>query len=176
MIQSKDAVSTAVAENLATFPESKDGSPGKAKGPRQKKKQFVEGGLEASTDVGRRGSPKAPVSAGDDAEKAARPTSSVAAGYDEPHGRAVRALPLVRRRRRRRRNAGDTVEEDATGGVWFDKTILRVGVRVPWGRLHRGRFAKVLFPHGGRRSEVFVHVDGHVGLAPDGPGHISDTA
>lgn len=34
-------------------------------------------------------------------------------------------------------------ESEAQGGVWFDKALLKVGARVPWGRPHRGRFAKV---------------------------------
>lgn len=31
----------------------------------------------------------------------------------------------------------------AEARVWLDRTLLKVGARVPWGRRHRGRFAKV---------------------------------
>lgn len=34
-------------------------------------------------------------------------------------------------------------KKDTQGGFWFDKALVRVGGRVPWGRRHRGRFAKV---------------------------------
>lgn len=34
----------------------------------------------------------------------------------------------------------DTREEAI---AWFGRTLVRVGVRIPWGRPHRGRFAKV---------------------------------
>lgn len=33
--------------------------------------------------------------------------------------------------------------KEPQGGLWFDRALLRVGARVPWGRRHRGRFAKV---------------------------------
>lgn len=57
---------------------------------------------------------------------------------DEPDGRTVRAIPLLRKRQ-----ASSTIEAEAGGLVWLDNTTMRVGARVPWGRLHRGRFAKV---------------------------------
>lgn len=57
---------------------------------------------------------------------------------DESQNRqAVQALPLLRRRPARRKTGEDL--------LWLDKTILKVGARVPWGRLHRGRFAKVRY-------------------------------
>ncbi|CAN0361112.1 unnamed protein product, partial [Ectocarpus sp. 12 AP-2014] len=57
---------------------------------------------------------------------------------DESQNRqAVQALPLLRWRPARRKTGEDL--------FWLDKTILKVGARVPWGRLHRGRFAKMLF-------------------------------
>ncbi|CAM9575052.1 unnamed protein product, partial [Ectocarpus sp. 13 AM-2016] len=57
---------------------------------------------------------------------------------DESQNRqAVQALPLLRRRPARRKSGEDL--------FWLDKSIVKVGARVPWGRLHRGRFAKMLF-------------------------------
>lgn len=35
----------------------------------------------------------------------------------------------------------------AEARVWLDRTLLKVGARVPWGRRHRGRFAKVSCAH-----------------------------
>lgn len=34
-------------------------------------------------------------------------------------------------------------KKDTQGFFWFDKALVRVGARVPWGRRHRGRFSKV---------------------------------
>eukprot|EP00903_Cladosiphon_okamuranus_P019974 g18352.t2 len=131
-----------VAGTRGIFPGSTDGSRGNAEAP-QPRQCIEKGGLRASTDDEREGSPLVPVAAGN-AAKAGHPAglaaAAAAAGDGETPGRVAQTLPLVRRRK-----AGGELDEDAGGGVWFDKTILRVGARVPWGRLHRGRFAKVLF-------------------------------
>ena len=153
------------AEKRGALPALTDvGSRGKAEGQHQE--QCVEERLVASTDVEGQGSPAVPVAAGG-AVTTGHPTHVfVSAGDDgEPHGRAVQvqALPLVRRSRRRARGR---LEEDAVEGIWFDKTILRVGARVPWGRLHRGRFAKVSFPAAAldeRRSRMLTRLDGRDG-------------
>lgn len=64
--------------------------------------------------------------------------SDVTAGRDGLYRRGTKALPLVWKR-----PSWGEVGAEAGQGVWFDKTILKVGARVPWGRLHKGRFAKV---------------------------------
>lgn len=143
MLTLEDGFGLVVAEKVGTLLGSIDGSRGNTEdGTHQK--QCVKKGLAANTDVDRQGSPIVPIApgAGDTVEKTRHPTGFAAgAGDDETRSRAVQALPLVKKRR-----AGGKVEEDAGGGVWFDKAILRVGARVPWGRLHRGRFAKVSVP------------------------------
>ncbi|CAN0310573.1 unnamed protein product, partial [Ectocarpus fasciculatus] len=69
---------------------------------------------------------------------AVSPWDGETASLDESQNKqAAQALPLLRRT-----PAGLKTGEDV---FWLDKTILKVGARVPWGRLHRGRFAKVLF-------------------------------
>ncbi|CAB1107096.1 unnamed protein product [Ectocarpus sp. CCAP 1310/34] len=68
----------------------------------------------------------------------ASPWDGDTGSLDESQNRqAVQALPLLRRRPARHKTGEDL--------FWLDKTILKVGARVPWGRLHRGRFAKMLF-------------------------------
>lgn len=142
----EDATETTVPEKLGgTLPVSTDvGQRGKKmEGPPQE--QCAEEGSAASADMERQGSsPVVEAAAGDTAVvvKTGHPAGfSVSAGDDDTHGRAVQAqaLPLVGRRRRAR----GKLEEGAGEVVWFDRTIVRVGARVPWGRLHRGRFAKV---------------------------------
>eukprot|EP00752_Nemacystus_decipiens_P009312 g8321.t1 len=148
-ITPKDATETTViAEKMGALPASTNAeSRGKTEGRRQD--QCVEEGPAAITEVERRGSPVAPVATGDTTvlKKGQVADVPVSAGDDvEARARAVQvqALPLVRMRRRR--TPGGKLEEVAgETGVWFDRTIVRVGARVPWGRLHRGRFAKVLF-------------------------------
>ena len=142
MILTAGAIGRAVvAEELGTFSGSTDGSGGQGEGQRQGKR-VEEEGLAASADVERQGSPVVLLTAGDTAKTGHPGRLAVAAGDGEARGRAAQALPLVRRR-----NTGGKLEEaDAGESVWFDKTILRVGARVPWGRLHRGRFAKVSLP------------------------------
>lgn len=165
-----------VAEKLGAFPGSTDGSRGKADAP-QPRQCVDEERLAGSADDERQGSPPVPVAAGN-AAKTGHPAGRAAAASDgETRGRAAQAPPLVRRRRRRRK-AGGNLEEDAGEGVWFDKAILRVGARVPWGRLHRGRFAKVSFPtttidddDDDDVQDILMHVDGHDRhLANGGPG------
>lgn len=57
---------------------------------------------------------------------------------DESQNRqAIQALPLLRRRPAGRKTGEDLFR--------LDKTILKVGARVAWGRLHRARFAKVRY-------------------------------
>ncbi|CAM9325009.1 unnamed protein product [Hapterophycus canaliculatus] len=58
----------------------------------------------------------------------------------ESHGRSLGASPLSPMGL-----AEIRMEAEAGERVWLDNTMMRVGVRVPWGRLHRGRFAKLLF-------------------------------
>ena len=49
-------------------------------------------------------------------------------------------------------------KKETQGGLWFDKALLRVGARVPWGRRHRGRFAKVkLLKSADHPYESFMH-------------------
>lgn len=147
-VTSESATSTAGAETMAASPDSIDESPGKTKPSQQE--QYLKDELRMNIAGDRQGSPALSLAAHDTVDKAQRvppwggsashlPTSSaVAARHDDSCGRSAKALPLVRRR-----PAWGKVEADAGQGVWFDKTILRVGTRVPWGRLHRGRFAKV---------------------------------
>lgn len=143
VIISEDAIgiTAVVAGKLGIFPGSIDGSPGTTEGIHQK--QCAQEGLAANTDVEGQGSPAVPVAADGAVKKTGDLTGcAVGKGCEETQRRAVRVLPLVRRRKA----WGGKLEEEAREGVWFDKTILRVGARVPWGRLHRGRFAKVSFP------------------------------
>lgn len=136
------------AETMVSPPESINEPLGKTK--RSQQELCVKGELPINIASDRQGSPAVSNASGDTLEKAQRappwdrntshlPTSSVvAAGHDDSHRRTAKALPLVRRRPSRGK-----LEAEAGQGFWFDKTILRVGARVPWGRLHRGRFAKV---------------------------------
>lgn len=68
------------------------------------------------------------------------PTSVVASGHDLVSGVTcgpdVSGLPVVLR------TGG---KKSAETDVWLDKTLARIGARVPWGRRCRGRFAKVGF-------------------------------
>lgn len=157
MITPEGYVGAAAAEKLGTFRGSTDGSRGTTAGAHQA--QCVEEGLAPNADVERQGPPVAAVAAGDTVKTGHPDGLAVYAGGDETRGRAVQALPLVRRRGRR--SAAGRPEGNAGEGVWFDRTILRVGARVPWGRQHRGRFAKVSFPtECMRRSRVHMRVDG----------------
>lgn len=66
-------------------------------------------------------------------EKVDCPSSVNDTDYEDPRLQAVRhGLPAI-----------PSDEKGTQGGLWFDKALLRVGARVPWGRRHRGRFAKV---------------------------------
>lgn len=142
MTTSEGAIhATVVAEKPGTFPGSTYGPRKETEGPQEKQRVEVAEGLAGNTDVETQGSPVVPVPAVVAAKTGHPAGVAVAPGGEQIPGRAVQALPLVRRRK-----AGCGLEEDAREGVWLDKVILRVGARVPWGRLHRGRFAKVSFP------------------------------
>ncbi|CAM9177989.1 unnamed protein product, partial [Scytosiphon promiscuus] len=60
-------------------------------------------------------------------------------GCDQYEGRILRAIPMVRKGQDESTKAAEAGEH-----LWIDTAIMRVGVRVPWGRLHRGRYTKVL--------------------------------
>ncbi|CAM9594340.1 unnamed protein product [Ectocarpus sp. 6 AP-2014] len=92
--------------------------------------------LPVNTAVGGQGSP-VPTTA-KKIFSAVSPWNGDTVSLDESQNRqAVQALPLLRRRPAKHKTGEDL--------FWLDKTILKVGARVPWGRLHRGRFAKMLF-------------------------------
>lgn len=150
VVTPQSATSTAGKETVVAPPESIDQSPGRTK-QSQREEHCVKDEQSVNITTDRtQGPPAVSRAAGATADKAQRAppwvghashlsaSSAVAVGNDESLGRTAKALPLVRRP-----PSWGKVEAEATRGLWFDKTILRVGGRVPWGRLHRGRFAKV---------------------------------
>lgn len=150
VVTPESVASTASTETVVAPPELIDQSPGRTE-QSQQEEHCVKDDHPTNIAADRtQGSPAVSRATGATADKAQRAppwvghashlpaSSAVAVGHDESHGRTDRALPLVRRP-----PSWGKVETETTRGVWFDKTILRVGGRVPWGRLHRGRFAKV---------------------------------